>query len=123
MARDDTGASDPSRESEMFGERWHVGVGQGLRFRPLLSVAPVNRLRLALATPPPARPPSRCTQSALSGPVPALLLVMAEPTWQETLRLRLVERNARESSYAPIIEQCTSMLLGVLSLDSGFAPS
>ena len=31
---------------------------------------------------------------------------MAEPTWQETLRLRLVERNARESSYAPIIEQC-----------------
>ncbi|KAI0639229.1 ATG16-domain-containing protein [Trametes polyzona] len=30
---------------------------------------------------------------------------MAEPTWQETLRLRLVERNARESSYAPIIEQ------------------
>ena len=32
---------------------------------------------------------------------------MAEPTWQETLRLRLVERNARESSYAPIIEQCT----------------
>ncbi|KAI0762816.1 ATG16-domain-containing protein [Fomes fomentarius] len=30
---------------------------------------------------------------------------MAEPTWQETLRLRLVERNARESAYAPIIEQ------------------
>ncbi|KAI8995466.1 ATG16-domain-containing protein [Trametes punicea] len=30
---------------------------------------------------------------------------MAEPYWQETLRLRLVERNARESSYAPIIEQ------------------
>ena len=33
---------------------------------------------------------------------------MAEPSWQETLRLRLVERNARESSYAPIIEQCMS---------------
>ncbi|KAH9846049.1 ATG16-domain-containing protein [Lenzites betulinus] len=30
---------------------------------------------------------------------------MAEPSWQETLRLRLVERNARESSYAPVIEQ------------------
>ncbi|KAI0757176.1 ATG16-domain-containing protein [Daedaleopsis nitida] len=30
---------------------------------------------------------------------------MAEPSWQETLRLRLVERNARESAYAPIIEQ------------------
>ncbi|KAM5538204.1 hypothetical protein V8D89_008091 [Ganoderma adspersum] len=30
---------------------------------------------------------------------------MAEPSWQETLRLRLVERNARESSYASIIEQ------------------
>ncbi|CDO72398.1 hypothetical protein BN946_scf184977.g97 [Trametes cinnabarina] len=30
---------------------------------------------------------------------------MAEPSWQETLRLRLVERNARECSYAPIIEQ------------------
>ncbi|KAI0095306.1 ATG16-domain-containing protein [Irpex rosettiformis] len=30
---------------------------------------------------------------------------MGEPSWQETLRLRLVERNARESAYAPIIEQ------------------
>jgi hypothetical protein len=32
---------------------------------------------------------------------------MAEPSWQELLRLRLTERNAKESSYAPIIEQCT----------------
>ncbi|PSR71331.1 hypothetical protein PHLCEN_2v12845 [Hermanssonia centrifuga] len=30
---------------------------------------------------------------------------MAEPAWQEALRLRLVERNAKESSYSPIIEQ------------------
>ncbi|KAL1762468.1 autophagy protein 16-domain-containing protein [Schizophyllum commune] len=30
---------------------------------------------------------------------------MGEPAWQETLRLRLAERNVRESSYAPIIEQ------------------
>ncbi|KZT06796.1 ATG16-domain-containing protein [Laetiporus sulphureus 93-53] len=30
---------------------------------------------------------------------------MAEPAWQETLRVRLVERNARESAYASIIEQ------------------
>ncbi|KIY45375.1 ATG16-domain-containing protein [Fistulina hepatica ATCC 64428] len=30
---------------------------------------------------------------------------MAEPVWQEQLRLRLVERNARESAFAPIIEQ------------------
>jgi autophagy-related protein 16 len=30
---------------------------------------------------------------------------MAEPSWQELLRLRLAERNAKESSYAPIIEQ------------------
>ncbi|KAG6831263.1 hypothetical protein H0H92_011773 [Tricholoma furcatifolium] len=30
---------------------------------------------------------------------------MAEPAWQEQLRLRLTERNARESAYAPIIEQ------------------
>ncbi|EIM83385.1 ATG16-domain-containing protein [Stereum hirsutum FP-91666 SS1] len=30
---------------------------------------------------------------------------MAEPAWQELLRLRLTERNAKESSYAPIIEQ------------------
>ena len=36
---------------------------------------------------------------------------MAEPAWQETLRLRLVERNARESTYAPIIEQCTCMFV------------
>ncbi|RDB28664.1 Protein tipD [Hypsizygus marmoreus] len=30
---------------------------------------------------------------------------MAEPSWQETLRLRLAERNAKESAYASIIEQ------------------
>ncbi|KAI0271502.1 ATG16-domain-containing protein [Gloeopeniophorella convolvens] len=30
---------------------------------------------------------------------------MAEPAWQELLRLRLSERNARESAYSPIIEQ------------------
>jgi hypothetical protein len=31
---------------------------------------------------------------------------MAEPVWQELLRLRLAERNAKESAFAPIIEQC-----------------
>ncbi|KAJ7169632.1 ATG16-domain-containing protein [Mycena filopes] len=30
---------------------------------------------------------------------------MAEPPWQELLRLRLAERNARESAFSPIIEQ------------------
>ncbi|KIY69656.1 ATG16-domain-containing protein [Cylindrobasidium torrendii FP15055 ss-10] len=30
---------------------------------------------------------------------------MAEPIWQETLRLRLTERNAQEGAYATIIEQ------------------
>ncbi|CAK5280124.1 unnamed protein product [Mycena citricolor] len=30
---------------------------------------------------------------------------MAEPAWQEVLRLRLTERNVRESSFSPIIEQ------------------
>ncbi|KAF8898507.1 ATG16-domain-containing protein [Infundibulicybe gibba] len=30
---------------------------------------------------------------------------MAEPAWQELLRLRLVERNAKESAFAPVIEQ------------------
>ncbi|KZT74792.1 ATG16-domain-containing protein [Daedalea quercina L-15889] len=30
---------------------------------------------------------------------------MGEPAWQETLRIRLVERNTQESSYASIIEQ------------------
>lgn len=33
---------------------------------------------------------------------------MAEPSWQELLRLRLAERNAKESAFAPIIEQCMS---------------
>ena len=32
---------------------------------------------------------------------------MAEPVWQELLRLRLAERNAKESAFAPVIEQCT----------------
>ncbi|KAI0067898.1 ATG16-domain-containing protein [Artomyces pyxidatus] len=30
---------------------------------------------------------------------------MAEPAWQELLRIRLAERNAKESSFAPVIEQ------------------
>ncbi|KAH8100573.1 ATG16-domain-containing protein [Cristinia sonorae] len=30
---------------------------------------------------------------------------MAEPSWQETIRNRLVDRNAKESSYSTIIEQ------------------
>lgn len=30
---------------------------------------------------------------------------MAEPVWQELLRLRLVERNVKESAFAPVIEQ------------------
>ncbi|EIN13563.1 ATG16-domain-containing protein [Punctularia strigosozonata HHB-11173 SS5] len=30
---------------------------------------------------------------------------MAEPLWQEQLRQRLIERNAKESAFAPIIEQ------------------
>ncbi|KAI0048400.1 ATG16-domain-containing protein [Auriscalpium vulgare] len=30
---------------------------------------------------------------------------MAEPAWQELLRLRLTERNSKESSFAPIIDQ------------------
>ena len=34
---------------------------------------------------------------------------MAEPVWQELLRLRLAERNAKESAFSPVIEQCTSM--------------
>ena len=35
---------------------------------------------------------------------------MAEPVWQELLRLRLAERNAKESAFAPVIEQCTCTL-------------
>ena len=31
---------------------------------------------------------------------------MAEPSWQEQLRLRLAERNNRESAFSSIIEQC-----------------
>ncbi|KIM67111.1 hypothetical protein SCLCIDRAFT_1210590 [Scleroderma citrinum Foug A] len=30
---------------------------------------------------------------------------MAEPSWQETIRVRLVERNAKQSAFASIIEQ------------------
>lgn len=32
---------------------------------------------------------------------------MAEPSWQELLRLRLSERNAKQNAFASIIEQCT----------------
>ncbi|KAI6133238.1 ATG16-domain-containing protein [Pisolithus croceorrhizus] len=31
---------------------------------------------------------------------------MAEPSWQETIRIRLVERNAKQTAFASIIEQC-----------------
>ncbi|KAF8641133.1 hypothetical protein AX17_000775 [Amanita inopinata Kibby_2008] len=30
---------------------------------------------------------------------------MAEPSWQEQLRLRLIERNAREATFKPVIDQ------------------
>ena len=45
---------------------------------------------------------------------------MGEPSWQETLRLRLVERNAKESAYAPIIEQCTCIFVASDLPRSGF---
>ncbi len=38
---------------------------------------------------------------------PLFFNTMAEPSWQETLRLRLVERNNRDSAFASIIEQCS----------------
>ena len=41
---------------------------------------------------------------------------MAEPSWQETLRLRLAERNARESAFASIIEQCQYCLCLLLAI-------
>lgn len=31
---------------------------------------------------------------------------MAEPSWQEQIRLRLAERNAKQNAFASIIEQC-----------------
>jgi hypothetical protein len=34
----------------------------------------------------------------------------AEPQWQELLRFRLAERNAKESAYSHIIEQCTGLV-------------
>lgn len=34
--------------------------------------------------------------------------LMAEPSWQELLRLRLIERDAAESSFSSVIEQCLS---------------
>ncbi len=39
----------------------------------------------------------------------SLIALMAEPVWQELLRLRLAERNAKESAFSPVIEQCTCM--------------
>jgi autophagy-related protein 16 len=41
---------------------------------------------------------------------------MAEPSWQELLRLRLVERNNSESAFAPIIEQCMPISCHISSL-------
>lgn len=35
-------------------------------------------------------------------------VAMAEPSWQELLRLRLIERDATESSFSSVIEQCPS---------------
>jgi len=38
---------------------------------------------------------------------------MADPLWQELLRQRLTERNANESAYASIIEQCTLISISI----------
>lgn len=35
-----------------------------------------------------------------------VLDTMAEPSWQEQIRLRLAERNAKQNAFASIIEQC-----------------
>src|SRR6266850_2759529 len=43
---------------------------------------------------------------------------MAEPAWQELLRLRLAERNAKESAFAPVIEQCMCIHVFVYSLEN-----
>jgi hypothetical protein len=42
--------------------------------------------------------------------VGAALPMAAEPQWQELLRFRLAERNAKESAYSHIIEQCTGLV-------------
>lgn len=68
--------------------------------------------------------PSQFSADSHTPPPPRLWALqaatMAEPVWQETLRLRLVERNAKESSYAPIIEQCAYKFLASDLLNSGF---
>ncbi|TCD67528.1 hypothetical protein EIP91_012282 [Steccherinum ochraceum] len=60
----------------------------------------------AVQTPPESRQPafSAALCGAFLHPSPSPV-GMAEPTWQETLRNRLVDRNARESAYSSIIEQ------------------
>ena len=35
---------------------------------------------------------------------------MAEPSWQEQIRLRLAERNVKQNAFASIIEQCTNFI-------------
>jgi hypothetical protein len=37
---------------------------------------------------------------------PNVLDTMAEPSWQEQIRLRLAERNVKQNAFASIIEQC-----------------
>jgi len=45
---------------------------------------------------------------------------MAEPSWQELLRLRLAERNNADSAFAPIIEQCELIVASLLYFSSHF---
>jgi hypothetical protein len=87
------------------------------------SLIPLLRVRLLLHTP--RTPPSTSTADEVvvipptTGPTVSAhdtnpnIPRMAEPAWQELLRLRLAERNARESAFSPIIEQCTPYLLHV----------
>ena len=42
---------------------------------------------------------------------------MAEPSWQEQLRLRLAERNNKESAFSSIIEQCKPLIFTPTSLN------
>jgi hypothetical protein len=58
---------------------------------------------------PPSGPQSARGHSILGLEAISELTLMAEPAWQELLRLRLAERNAKESSFSPVIEQCTCM--------------
>ena len=99
-------------EIDILDERRRMGLkvagenSQTLLFRSS-DDRPLTRTRSLILRPQRRRRQRQPDRCALCVFLSRRRSTMAEASWQEILRQRLVERNTKEALYAPIIDQCT----------------